>query len=223
MQASLKTVGNGRFQVLKKLGAGSFGDIYLGYDTTMKEEVAIKLVLHHASFHCTEVLCECRSYTTPDLHSLLSKPKYMRFCKKRARVSRLSCFVLFMTQWTRSHHWYSSCTILWAWAIRECHGDGSAGIEFGGLRHVLQFCLHTITCKHWNRICSTFAVANSRWKLCWCLLIKWFVCFSCLLCLVQFILLFVMVYWLLHVVIVVGIAIRTRAFSRFVASWCQTW
>ena len=42
---TLKTVGNGRFQILRKLGAGSFGDIFLGLDTLMKEEVAIKLVM----------------------------------------------------------------------------------------------------------------------------------------------------------------------------------
>jgi serine/threonine protein kinase len=38
-------VGGGKFKIIKKLGAGSFGDIYKGLNIKTNEEVAVKLVI----------------------------------------------------------------------------------------------------------------------------------------------------------------------------------
>lgn len=42
-ESSIIRVGNKKFQIDKKIGSGSFGDIYLGTNSSNGEEVAIKM------------------------------------------------------------------------------------------------------------------------------------------------------------------------------------
>ena len=42
--SQVKTVGQGRFRIIRRLAGGTFGDVYLGYDTERKEQVAVKMV-----------------------------------------------------------------------------------------------------------------------------------------------------------------------------------
>lgn len=51
MAAGMEHVVGGKFKLGKKIGSGSFGELYLAVNVQNGEEVAVKLVCHDFSVH----------------------------------------------------------------------------------------------------------------------------------------------------------------------------
>ena len=116
----------GRYEVRRLLGKGGFGEVYIGYDTSLQREVAIK-VPRHATGHDDELLKEARR------QAQLKHPGIVAVYD--VGVQNGQCYIVSdyvegmgLNQWLANHKptWYQAATITAAVAEALAHAHSQS-------------------------------------------------------------------------------------------------
>lgn len=94
-------VGSGQWRLMRRIGSGSFGDIFLAVDQKTKENVAVKI--ESSKTQHPQLYFEYKVY------KLLAN----RGDKPHPRSSQPFAVDMFLTLISREHSWNSVCALLW--------------------------------------------------------------------------------------------------------------